>query len=50
MNVGKDIKMQVPIAKPHFGEAEKEAVARVLESGWVVQGPRVAEFEKKPKV
>ena len=38
--------MQIPMAKPCFGEEEKEAVARVLESGWVVQGPRVAEFEK----
>ena len=38
--------MRVPIAKPYFGEEEKEAVARVLESGWVVQGPRVAEFER----
>ncbi len=38
--------MQIPIAKPYFGKEEKEAVAEVLESGWVVQGPRVAEFER----
>lgn len=38
--------MQIPVAKPCFGEEEKEAVAKVLESGWVVQGPRVSEFEK----
>ncbi len=29
-----------------FGTAEQEAVSAVLESGWVVQGPRVAEFER----
>jgi perosamine synthetase len=35
----------IPIAKPLFGPEEIEAVARTLESGWIVQGPRVAEFE-----
>jgi len=38
-------KMRVPIAKPYFGEEEKKAVNDVLESGWIVQGPKVAEFE-----
>lgn len=38
--------MNIPIAKPYFDRREKEAVAKVLDSGWVVQGPRVAEFEK----
>lgn len=38
--------MQIPIAKPYFGKEEEEAVARVLESGWVVQGRRVKEFEE----
>lgn len=38
--------MKVPITKPFFGEEEKEAVCKVLESGWVVQGPKVAEFER----
>ena len=37
--------MKVPIAKPYFGEEEKKAVNDVLESGWIVQGPNVAEFE-----
>lgn len=37
--------MRVPIAKPYFSKEEKKAVSDVLESGWVVQGPKVAEFE-----
>lgn len=36
---------KLPIAKPNLGEAEFEAVREVLESGWLVQGPKVAEFE-----
>lgn len=37
---------RIPLARPTFGTAERDAVAAVLESGWVVQGPRVAEFEQ----
>jgi dTDP-4-amino-4,6-dideoxygalactose transaminase len=37
----------IPITKPVFGEEELRAVQRPLESGWVVQGPYVAEFEEK---
>jgi dTDP-4-amino-4,6-dideoxygalactose transaminase len=37
--------VKIPITKPCFDFHEKEAVASVLDSGWVVQGPRVAEFE-----
>ena len=39
--------MKIPITKPVFGPEERAAVVRPLESGWVVQGPYVAEFEKK---
>lgn len=36
----------IPLARPWFGEEEAAAVRRVLESGWVVQGPEVAAFEQ----
>ncbi|MEW6585745.1 MAG: DegT/DnrJ/EryC1/StrS family aminotransferase [Nitrospirota bacterium] len=39
--------MKIPIAKPLFGEEEKHLVSEVIGSGWVSQGPRVAEFEEK---
>jgi dTDP-4-amino-4,6-dideoxygalactose transaminase len=37
----------IPVARPFFGSAEENAVAEVLRSGWVSQGPRVAEFERR---
>jgi dTDP-4-amino-4,6-dideoxygalactose transaminase len=37
----------VSIAKPLIGEAEKEAVMAVLDSGMLAQGKRVAEFEAR---
>ena len=36
----------IPIAKPQIGEEEIQAAAAALRSGWVSQGPRVAEFEQ----
>jgi dTDP-4-amino-4,6-dideoxygalactose transaminase len=35
----------IPVARPSIGEAEERAVLEVLRSGWITQGPRVAEFE-----
>jgi perosamine synthetase len=37
----------IPVARPYIGSEEEEAVAEVLRSGWITQGPRVAEFERK---
>jgi perosamine synthetase len=37
--------MKIPITKPYFDEAERQAVIEPLESGWVAQGPKVKEFE-----
>lgn len=38
--------LSLPVARPVLGDAESEAVAQVLASGWVAQGPRVAAFEE----
>jgi dTDP-4-amino-4,6-dideoxygalactose transaminase len=38
---------RVPLAKPCFDQAELEAVRRVLDRGWVVQGPEVEAFEAR---
>lgn len=38
--------MNIPITKPYFDKAEEKAVAQVLRSGWVTQGPKVEEFER----
>ncbi len=38
---------RIPITRPTFDEREIEAVAEVLRSGWVVQGPNVKEFERR---
>lgn len=36
---------QIPITKAVFDQQEKEAIIKPLETGWVVQGPYVKEFE-----
>lgn len=39
------IEMDIPLARPYTDEREIEAVAAVIRSGWVSQGPKVMEFE-----
>lgn len=39
-------KMQIPITKPYMDEAEAQAAAQAIRSGWIVQGPMVQAFEK----
>lgn len=38
---------RVDVMRPLLGEEEIEAVAAVIRSGWVAQGPRVAAFEER---
>lgn len=37
----------IPIAKPYLTEDEAKSAYETILSGWVTQGPRVEEFEKK---
>ena len=37
----------IPISKPQIGDEEKRLVMQVLDSGMLVQGPRVAELEQR---
>ena len=37
----------IPLFRPDFRDAEIEAVAEVMRSGWIGLGPKVEEFEKK---
>ncbi len=36
----------IPVMRPWLGPEEAEAAAAAVASGWVAQGPRVAEFER----
>jgi dTDP-4-amino-4,6-dideoxygalactose transaminase len=41
------MKLKVPLLLPYFDSEELEEVKKVLDSGWVTQGPKVEEFEGK---
>lgn len=45
MDKGEEV--NIPITRPFVGEEEIEAVAQAIRSGWVSQGPKVAEFEER---
>lgn len=50
MNIIKGVLMseiKIPIANPIIGEEEIEEVVKVLKTGFIAQGPKVAEFEEK---
>ena len=37
----------LPVTIPLTGEAEEQAAAEVIRSGWLTQGPKTAEFERR---
>jgi dTDP-4-amino-4,6-dideoxygalactose transaminase len=37
----------IAFSRPFFGDPEAEAAAAAVRSGWVVGGPRLAEFERR---
>ncbi len=39
--------IKYPVTKPYFSDVEINNISNVLDSGWVAQGPKVSEFEKK---
>ena len=36
----------IPFHRPSLGDAEREAVIEVLDSGWLTTGARTVEFER----
>ena len=38
---------KIPLLRPYFDSEELEEIKKVLDSGWVTQGPKVKEFEDK---
>lgn len=47
MSIATKPTVRIPITLPYFGQEERDAVVRPLETGWVVQGPYVQEFEQR---
>jgi perosamine synthetase len=44
---GLELAAALRVPKPSIGSEEADLVRESIESGWVVQGPRVAEFERR---
>src|SRR5580704_4179543 len=42
-----DAGKKVPLARAWFDESEPAAAAEVVRSGWLCQGPKVAQFEEQ---
>jgi len=40
-------KLKIPLLRPYFDSEELSEISKVLDSGWVSQGPKVKEFEDK---
>ena len=38
--------IRIPLCRPYISEEEELAATEVLRSGWLMQGPKVAEFER----
>lgn len=47
MSVSTPVRHSIPITRPYVGAEEEQAVLESLRSGWLSQGPRVAEFERR---
>ena len=41
------MKSKIPLLRPYFDSEELKEIQKVLDSGWVSQGPKVKEFENK---
>lgn len=41
------ITRKIPVARPYLGIEEEQAVVDALRSGWITQGPTVAQFEDR---
>jgi len=42
--------LRIPITKPYIGEKEIYQISKVIQSGWVTQGPEVEAFENEFKI
>ncbi|MEM5777473.1 MAG: DegT/DnrJ/EryC1/StrS aminotransferase family protein [Candidatus Aenigmatarchaeota archaeon] len=38
--------IKIPVTKPYFTEEESKSVLETLQTGWIVQGPKVRRFEE----